>query len=87
MKDVCPLPFLHKAEEAILCSPGLFKGNLRSDWKSDRLYLTNRRLLFFQAPRIFLQALLENIIDLIKRLYIEIKNEEEAKIAVAAKEA
>jgi len=44
-------------------------------------------LLFFQPARISFQALLENIIDLIKRLYIEIKNEEKSKIAVAAKEA
>ena len=87
MKDPGPLPFLDKGEEVILFSSGLLKKNWRSGWKPGRFYLTNRRLLFFQAPRIFLQALLENIIDLIKRLYIEIKNEEKSKIAVAAKEA
>lgn len=65
MKDVCPLPFLDKGEGVILCSPGLFKENLRSGWKPGRFCLTNRRLLFFQPPRISFQALLENIIDLI----------------------
>jgi len=64
MKNLDPLPFLDKGEEVILFSSGLLKGNLRSGWKPGRFYLTNRRLLFFQPPRISFQALLENITNL-----------------------
>lgn len=64
MKDVDRLPFLDKNEEVILFNSGLFKGNLRSGWKPGRFYLTNRRLLFFQPPRISFQTLLENITNL-----------------------
>ena len=64
MKNVCPLPFLDKGEEVILFNSGLLKQNLRSGWKPGRFYLTNRRLLFFQPPRISFQTLLENITNL-----------------------
>jgi len=64
MKNIGPLPFLDKGEEVVLSSSGLFKKNLRSGWKPGRFYLTNRRLLFFQPPRISFQTLLENITNL-----------------------
>jgi len=64
MKSVGSLPFLDKGEEVILFNSGLFKENLRSGWKPGRFYLTNRRLLFFQPPRISFQTLLENITNL-----------------------
>jgi len=64
MKNVGPLSFLDKGEEVILFSSGLLKQNLRSGWKPGRFYLTTRRLLFFQPPRISFQTPLENIINL-----------------------
>jgi len=64
MKDLGPLPFLDKSEEVILFSSGLFKENLRSGWKPGRFFLTTRRLLFFQPPRVSFQTLLENITNL-----------------------
>jgi len=64
MKNIDPLPFLDKDEEVILYSSGLLKQNLRSGWKPGRFYLTTRRLVFFQPPRVSLQALLENITSL-----------------------
>jgi len=64
MKDVGPLPFLDRNEEVLLFSSGLFKENLRSGWKPGRFFLTTRRLLFFQSPRVSFQTLLENITNL-----------------------
>lgn len=64
MKDVDSLPFLDKDEEALLFNSGLFKENLRSGWKPGRFYLTNRRLVFFQPPKVSFQTLLENITNL-----------------------
>jgi len=64
MKDVGSLPFLDKGEETLLFNSGLFKNNSRSGWKPGHLYLTTRRLLFFQPPRVCFQTLLENITNL-----------------------
>ena len=64
MKDLGPLPFLDRDEEVLLFSSGLFKENLRSGWKPGRFFLTTRRLLFFQPPRVSFQTLLENITNL-----------------------
>ncbi len=64
MKEIGPLPFLDKGENILLFSSGLLKENLRSGWKPGRFYLTNKRLLFFQPPRVSFQTLLENIINL-----------------------
>jgi len=64
MKDLGSLPFLDRDEEVLLFNTGLLKENLRSGWKPGSFYLTNRRLLFFQPPRISFQTLLENITNL-----------------------
>jgi len=64
MKDLGPWPFLGRHEEVLLFNSGLFKENLRSGWKPGRFFLTNRKLLFFQPPRIPFQTPLENITNL-----------------------
>lgn len=64
MKEIGPSPFLDRGENILLSSSGLLKENLRSGWKPGRFYLTNKRLLFFQPPKVSFQTLLENIINL-----------------------
>ena len=64
MRGIESFPFLEKEEEVFLSNQGLFKDRLRSGWKPGRFYLTNKRLLLFQPPRVTFQALLTDIVSL-----------------------
>ena len=64
MKQVARASFLDKDEEVLLSNQGLLKDRLRSGWKPGRFYLTNRRLLLFQPPKVRFQAQLNDIVSL-----------------------
>jgi len=64
MNQVGHVPFLKKDENVLLSGPGLLKDTLRSGWKPGRFYLTTRRLLQFQPPRVSFQVPLDDIVSL-----------------------
>jgi len=53
-----------KNEEVILSNPGFFKDNLKTDWKSGYLYLTNLRLFFLHQSKNIFKTYLENIVGI-----------------------
>lgn len=64
MNQVDNIPFMDKGEDVILSDQGLLKETLRSGWKPGRFYLTTRRLLLFQPPRVTFKILLDDIVSL-----------------------
>ncbi len=64
MNQIDNIPFLDKGEDVILSDHGLLKENLRSGWKPGGCYLTTRRLLSFQPPRVTFQVPLDDIVGL-----------------------
>lgn len=57
------LPQLKAGEEIILQSQGGYVNNLHSAWKLGHIYLTDRRLFFFQPNGIVFDAPLQNIVE------------------------
>lgn len=54
-------PHFNNNEEVVLTSPGFYKSNLRSGWKPGHVYLTNRRLIFWQQSKYLFQIFLDSI--------------------------
>ncbi|MBU4445762.1 hypothetical protein KJ656_11875 [bacterium] len=61
VKGIRKEPLLLNDEEIVIKSSGFYKSNLRSGWKPGHVYLTNRRLIFWQQSKYLFQIFLDSI--------------------------